>query len=196
MWKIIVNDGETEHGPDWTWIDMRAKHGLDKLASAGVHVPPPLVSKIEELKATMPRDKVAFYNRALGSFESFGLNRNGDGFDRPELVSRHGTFVKNAHYFMHHQNNDPTLSRGRPVASAFNDRTDMVDLIIVADMDKCADQINALESGRRVPTSMGAKVAFDVCTICDHQAKKRDDYCEHVHKLANAPYGKIGRAHV
>jgi len=189
MWKVIVGDGETQYGPDYTWIDMQARHGLDKLASVGIHVPEPLVQKIEELQATMPRDKVAFYNRALGAHESFGLNRNGDGFDRRWLELKHDTFVKNAHYFMHHQNKDPALSRGRPMASAFNDRTDMVDLIIVADMDKCAEQIQALESGKRVPTSMGAKVAFDVCTICEHKARRREDYCQHVHKLASPPYG-------
>ena len=189
MWKVIVNEGETRYGPDTTWIDLRARHGLDKLASGGVHVPPTLVTKIAELQDTIPRDKVAFYNRALGCFESFGLNRNGAGFARDELIRKHATFVSNAHYFQHHCNKDPVLSRGRPVASAFNDRTNMVDLIIVADMDKCAEQIQALESGKRLATSMGAKVAQDVCTICGHGAKRREDYCEHVHKLASPPYG-------
>jgi len=189
MWKVIVGEGESKYGPDYTWIDVHARHGLDKLASAGVHVPRSLAEKVAELQETLSPDKVAFYNRALGSFESFGLNRNGDGFARDELMRKHSTFVSNAHYFQHHQNRDPALSRGRPVASAFNDQTDMVDLIIVADREKCASQIEALESGKRVPTSMGAKVAFDVCTICDHRAKNRDEYCGHVHKLASPPYG-------
>lgn len=88
MWKVMVGDGETQYGPDYTWMDMDARHGgINKLASAGVHVPEELVLKAEELKATMPRDKVAFYNRALGSYESFGLNRNGDGFERPDRKS-------------------------------------------------------------------------------------------------------------
>lgn len=189
MWKAIVSEGETRFGPDYTWLDLSSRHALEKVAGVGVHVPPALEAKVAELRDTIPEGKVAFYNRALGSFEAFGLNRNGDGFSRHELETKHDTFVKNAHYFRHHQNRDPAMSRGRPVASAFNDQTDMIDLIIVADMDKCAEQINALESGKRVPTSMGAKVAFDTCTICDHAAKRRDDYCQHVHKLAQAPYG-------
>lgn len=189
MWKAIVSDGETRYGPDVTWLDLSSRHVLDKLASVGRYVPPELEAKIAMLRDNMPPGKVALYNRALGAFESFGLNRNGDGFERHELIANHGTFVKNAHYFKHHVNRDPALGRGRPVASAFNERTDMVDLIIVADMDKCAEQIHALESGKRVPTSMGAKVAYDVCTICDHRAKTRNEYCEHVHKEASAPYG-------
>jgi len=189
MWKMIVGDGESQYGPDYTWIDFESRSHMNKLASAGIHVPENLSKAIDELKDTLPHNKVAFYNRALGAYESFGLNRNGDGFERHWLEKKHDTFVKNAHYFMHHQNKDPSLSRGRPVASALNEKTNMVDLIIVADMDKCAEQIHALESGKRVPTSMGAKVAYDVCTICGHQAKTRANYCEHVHKLASAPYG-------
>lgn len=189
MFKVIVSDGETKYGPDLTWIDTSSRHALDKVASVGVYVPPSLEAKINELAGRLPRDKVAFYNRALGSFESFGVNRNGDGFARSELAANHDTFVKNANYFKHHVNKDPALSRGKPVASALNEQTDMVDLIIVADRDKCEDQIQALESGGRVPTSMGAKVAFDVCTICGNEAKTRAHYCEHVKMGAFEPYG-------
>jgi hypothetical protein len=189
MWKVIVGDGETHHGPSWTWIDTDSRYSLSKVASRGTYVPPSLAAKISEIQGTLPHDKVAFYNRALGSFESFGLNKNGDGFAEDWLKRNHDTFVKNAHYFKHHVNKDPALGRGRPVASAYNEKTAMVDLIIVADRDKCEEQIQALESGRRVPTSMGAKVAFDVCTICGHQAPNRSMYCEHVKTAALEPYG-------
>lgn len=189
MWKVIVGDGETRYGPSWTWIDTDSRHSLSKVAGHGVYVPPDLASKIQEIQGRLPHDKVAFYNRALGSFESFGLNKNGDGFAEEWLKRNHDTFVKNAYYFKHHQNKDPALGRGRPVASAYNDKTAMVDLIIVADRDKCEEQIQALESGRRVPTSMGAKVAFDVCTICGHHAPNRGEYCEHVKTAAPEPYG-------
>jgi hypothetical protein len=189
MWKVIVGDGETKYGPSWTWIDTSSRHSLAKVASGGVFVPPDLAVKIAEIQGKLPRDKVAFYNRALGAYESFGLNRNGDGFEEDWLRRNHDTFVKNGYYFKHHQNKDPALGRGRPVASAYNDKTAMVDLIIVADRDKCEEQIQALESGRRVPTSMGAKVAFDVCTICGHHAPNRGEYCEHVKTGAMEPYG-------
>jgi hypothetical protein len=189
MWKVIVGDGETRYGPSWTWIDTESRHSLAKVAAHGVYVPPELAKKITEIQGQLPHDKVAFYNRALGSFEAFGLNKNGDGFEESWLRRNHDTFVKNAHYFKHHVNKDPALGRGRPVASAYNDKTAMVDLIIVADRDKCAEQIQALESGRRVPTSMGAKVAFDVCTICGNRAPSRNEYCEHVKTAALEPYG-------
>lgn len=189
MWKVIVNEPETKFGPSWTWLDMSSRHALHKVASTGVFVPPELQAKIAEIQGHLPGDKVAFYNRALGSYEAFGLNRNGDGFEADWLRRNHDTFVKNGHYFKHHQNKDPALGRGRPVASAYNEKTAMVDLIIVADKDKCEEQIQALERGQRVPTSMGAKVAFDVCTICENRAPNRDSYCEHVKTAAMEPYG-------
>jgi len=116
MWKVIVSDGETRFGPSMTWIDTDSRHSLAKVAGVGVHVPPDLAQKIQELQGQLPHDKVAFYNRALGAFESFGLNRNGDGFARGELMRKHATFVSNAHYFKHH-----CFPAGTPVLMA--DRT-------------------------------------------------------------------------
>jgi hypothetical protein len=187
--KIISGMGETSHGPNMQWIDTDSRFAMDKLASVGTHVPPALAAKIAELVEVLPSEKVAFYNRALGSFESYGLNRNGDGFARGELMRKHATFVSDGHYFRHHKNKDPSASYGRPVASAFNDKTDIVDLIIVGDKLACLDEIHRLERHESVPTSMGAKVAFDTCTICDHRARNRGEYCEHVKVGALHPYG-------
>lgn len=135
--------------------------------------------------------KVAFYNRALGGFEAYGLNNNGDGWLEDELRNHHGTFTENGHYFYNHKNNvgiDPAY--GKPIASAFNEKTKMVDLIILADLNKQAQEdIHTLENGGSIPTSMGCRVKFDVCTICGNQAKTRDEYCCHISKTASYPYG-------
>jgi hypothetical protein len=187
--KVIVGLGETSHGPNMQWIDSGSRFALDKLASVGTHIPPELAAKIAELQKTLPSEKVAFYNRALGSFESYGINKNGDGFKRGELLRKHGTFVTDAHYYRHHQNKDPANSYGRPVASAYNEKTDIVDLIIVGDKLACLDEIEKLERGQSVPTSMGAKVAFDTCLICENKARNRMEYCEHVKVGAYLPYG-------
>lgn len=187
--KVIVGLGETSHGPNMQWIDTSSRFALDKLASVGTYIPPELAHKIAELQKTLPADKVAFYNRALGSFESYGINKNGDGFRRGALQKKHATFVSDAHYYRNHQNKDPNNSFGRPVASSFNDKTDIVDLIIVGDKLACLDEIERLERGQSVPTSMGAKVAFDVCLICDHRARNRLEYCDHVKVGAAPPFG-------
>jgi len=194
--KEIKSPTETNFGPSMLWIDSSSKFAMEKIAKAGgltsSHIPPELASVIDQIKGKLPHNKVAFYNRALGSFESYGINKNGDGWFREELMKKHATFVEAARYFRNHANRlgiDPEF--GRPIASAFNRETDMIDLIIVADMDKQAEEdVQTLESGGQVFTSMGCRVKFDVCTICDHHAKNPDEYCEHVHKkLAQWPYG-------
>jgi len=186
---------ETKYGPNMAWIDLSSKFSIEKIARSGgvssSYIPPEMQSFIDSIQGKIPKDKVAFYNRALGEFESYGLNNNGDGWLGDELREHHHTFTKSANYFYNHKNNpsaDP--SYGRPIASAFNERTKMVDLIILADLNKQAEQdIQTLEGGGSIPTSMGCRVKFDVCTICGNQAKTRDEYCCHVSKTASYPYG-------
>lgn len=196
--KIVDGWGETSHGPNMTWIDTSSRFALEKIArAAGIsakYIPGSLQQKIAEIQGKLPPTKVAFYNRALGGFESYGLNNNGDGWFRTELMRKHATFVDHARYFRNHKNKagqDPDF--GRPIASAFNDKTDMVDLIIVGDLDKQAEEdIQMLERGISLPTSMGCKVAFDVCIKCGNKAKHRGEYCEHVKEGAAYPFG-LGR---
>ncbi len=192
--KLVEGWGETQFGPNMSWIDTSSRFSLDKIAKAmgtpTTYIPGSLREKIAEIQGKLPRDKVAFYNRALGTAESYGLNKNGDQWRRGELVRKHATFVDNAKYFRHHANKESDPFYGRPIASAFNERTDMVDLIILADLDKQAeDDIQRLERGLSVPTSMGCRVKFDVCLICAHQARHRGEYCEHVKEGASSPHG-------
>lgn len=193
--KRIDQDQETDFGPSMAWIDVGSKFALEKIAKAqglsSTYIPESLQTVVESIRGRLPRDKVAFYNRALGADESYGINKNGDAWSRAELMRKHGTFVDTARYFRNHANKvgiDPDF--GRPIASAFNDRTDMIDLIIVSDFDKQAqDDVQALESGDQVFTSMGCRVKYDVCKICGHQARNPSEYCEHVSKTASWPYG-------
>ncbi len=190
--KIVEGWGETQFGPNAYWIDVHSKFAMEKIArSVGkAFVPPELQSKIAELQGRLPGDKVAFYNRALGCAESYGINKNGDQWRRHELIAHHGTFVSDAHYFDHHKNQDPRLGWGKVAASAWNPRTDMVDLIIVSDLNKQAEQdIQLLERGLSVPTSMGCRVQYDVCLVCGNKARHRGEYCEHVKEGAVHPYG-------
>lgn len=172
--KVVDGWGETSHGPSLSWIDTGSRHALEKMArqvgTLPTHVPAALATKIAELQGTLPRDKVAFYNRALGCFEAYGLNNNGDGWFRSELMAKHATFVDHAKYFRSHANQlargDPYF--GQPVASAYNPLTDMVDLIIVADFDKQAQEdIQLLERGQPAYTSMGCFVAGTMVTMAD-----------------------------
>lgn len=193
--KRIDQATETTYGPSMAWIDVSSRFALQKIARAAglseVYMPPKLAQVIETIRGRLPRDKVAFYNRALGDFETYGINKNGDGWERHWLQRKHATFIRDAEYYHNHANKrgvDPGF--GRPIASAFNDKTNMVDLIIVADMDKQASEdVQTLESGGQVFTSMGCRVKYDTCLICEHKASHPGEYCEHVSKTASWPYG-------
>jgi hypothetical protein len=189
MLKVWSASGETKFGPSSQWIDTSSRHSFEKIASVCPFIPPALEEFINELNGKLPREKVAFYNRAVPAFESYGENRNGDAFWRRELMEKHATFVSHGHYFRHHVNKDPSIAQGRPIASAFNDQTDMVDLVIMADRDRVEDRIHMLERGEKVATSMGCHVKYDVCSICGNKAATRKQYCKHVEKNASYPFG-------
>ena len=125
---------------------------------------------------------------ALGSYEYWGANNNGDGFYEADLCSDsddHGyrSFMKHAHVFQHHRNKDPSKAMGKIVLATYNRAMRRVELIEELDMQKAAAHLDQWEKTGSLPTSMGCKVAYDVCSECGHKARRPAHYCEHA-KLA------------
>lgn len=138
---------------------------------------------------------------ALGAMESYGTNRNGDGFNKqaceyhlPEpkknvkaiiklasgLIGHHRTFL-NGHCFKHHQNKDPDRKIGDVKAAAFNHDMNRVELIIrVPHNDEWNTDLEKLANGKDIPFSMACKVAYDICSICGNRASSRGEYCNHL----------------
>jgi hypothetical protein len=123
---------------------------------------------------------------ALGAGEFFGPNINSDYFPWDALAHEgddygYKTFLR-AHAFQHHANKDPARAFGVPVHSILNTHMKRVELIIRLDRDQARAQgadgiITRVEKGEFPDVSMGCKVPFDVCSICGHRSKTRDDYC-------------------
>lgn len=154
--------------------------GMDKIASLRTHVPERLARIADEIEAR-PNEKLAYlYIRALGAGEVYGPNNNGDFFKRAELIDNHRTFETDAHFFRHHQNKDPQNSIGDVVAAEYNYELDTVDLITRSPIEKIASDLEKMKQGGTLATSMGAKVPFDVCSVCNTQATKRIFYCNHL----------------
>ena len=55
-----------------------------------------------------------------------------------------------------------------------------IELVVGLDNDKCAEEIQKLAEGKQINVSMAAKVAFDKCTWCGHEAKTDNDRCSHI----------------
>ncbi len=121
---------------------------------------------------------------AMGATESFGANRNADGFKRAELQRTHHTFVDNGHVFENHRNTDPVKAQGTIKHSAYNDDMDRVELVISVKNDKWENELHKLASGKDVTVSMACKVAYDVCEICGNKAPNRSKYCGGMRKFA------------
>ena len=109
----------------------------------------------------------------------------------------HTTFY-NSNAFKHHANKDPNKGFGRVVMTAWNDSMKRVEIIIaldrrLAEINGATDIIEKIENGEYPDVSMGCKVPFDICTICGHKSKTRNDYCEHAKNMMGKilPDGRI-----
>ena len=121
---------------------------------------------------------------ALGAYEAWGPNNNGDAFREQDLMvdsDDHGyrSFKKHAHVFRHHKNQDPNLAVGKVVLAAYNREMKRVEVIEELNNARAGDLLAKWEYEGSLPTSMGCKVAYDVCSICNNRAPSARQYCDH-----------------
>jgi hypothetical protein len=134
------------------------------------------------------------YVLALGSWEFYGENRNGDGFpespymshlnppwisDKETLVQHYKSF-ESAHNFRHHVNKDPQKAVGKVLRAFWNPTMHRVELVVDLDNSKAPDLAERIAAGEFPPVSMGTRVPFDRCTICGNTAPTRAQYCNHL----------------
>lgn len=177
----------------------------------------PIMPQIREWMSSYKPDEnqIAILVNALGSSEYWGQNVNGDIF--PETALLHDcrnhasighpvddftgkvlppygywTFL-NAHPFMHHRNKDPARAFGRVAFACWNPKMHRVELIVILDKRKAMlhgaqGVIDRILAGEYPDVSMGCRVPYDVCTICNNKSKTRNDYCACVKQIG---MGKI-----
>jgi len=126
---------------------------------------------------------------ALGAYEAWGPNKNGDAFTEKACEEYHHTFVTTpARYYKHHKNKDPKISFGKVAYSCYNKGMKRVELLVIANGTKEAaerngglvlddETLNRLERNDPIGWSMACKVAYDVCSICGNKAPNRLAYC-------------------
>jgi hypothetical protein len=145
------------------------------------------LSSIEDFK--IKKGEVPVHFIAVGAYEAYGLNRNGDGFDEQTCRDHHQSFEKFAKAFRSHKNK-PHLGHphyGVIKKSAYNDEMRRIELLVAYNGTKeAADRNGGLVADKELAKlakdeslagSMACSVAHDVCTCCGNQAKTRDDYC-------------------
>lgn len=151
---------------------------------------------------------------ALGAGEYWGSNVNGDLFPEKALIHApsdwEGLMVRDpdqarlvgqqwdygfptfmgAFPYKHHINKDPSRAFGRVELAVWNPKMHRVELVVYLDRALCKqfdayDIIERIERGEFPDVSMGCRVPFDVCTICENRSKTRHDYCQHAATMMN-----------
>lgn len=135
----------------------------------------------DELKP--PEGKTGIHLVALGEMETYGFNRNADGFKQADCRDRCDTFVKYGHVYQHHRNKDPeTQGMGEIKCAAYNPDMHRVELYIWADNEKAHDHLERLEKTGEVSFSMACTVPTDTCSLCGATRTGPGDpnECEHI----------------
>lgn len=127
----------------------------------------------------------------LGAGEYWGSNLNGDYFPEKALKEYHKTFHR-AMVYVNHDHDDPEKAIGKVIFSSYNDApyAKRVELIVAIDKSNPRAQrtVEAIESGRGIKVSMGCKVPYDRCSVCNNIAATRKQYCSHLKHEMNRLY--------
>ena len=164
----------------------------------------PALEYIKTVQPTPGRTVVLILG--LGSFEAYGLNRNGDGFNvhaynigkeptcgccrldrgrdawvtEDECVQNHYRTYENGHVFRHHVNKDPKKSIGKILKAFWNPFMHRVEVLEDIDNARAPDLVQQIADGEFPAKSMGCRIKFDVCTKCGHRSPTRKQYCDHL----------------
>lgn len=186
MIKYVEFDSIDETGQHITPVN--SLYQMNKIASGAYS--PEIMKVIYGMKKNPNRYDVVI--NALGSYEVWGNNRNGDAFPESGLThlslrtdmgtaEDYGfkTFEYYAKWFRNHVNKPTSPNFGEVIYSHWNPIIHRVELIVGIDVAKDSETVQALENGELVSVSMGCRVAFDTCSICGNNAKTRKEYCIH-----------------
>jgi hypothetical protein len=139
------------------------------------------------------KDHFLIHSTAMGDQETYGPNKNGDGWPKEALARKHQTFVTNGHFFREHRNRDPKQKIGDIKYAAFRSVADggmgRVELLKWGHKKLAEEEYELAKAGKELCFSMSARVPEDVCSCCDHHAKRASDYCDHLkfHMLQYRP---------
>ncbi len=199
MRKIIELEDHFKTGELTVQLVLPTRRGAFDVSRVTKHAS----DALDYIKNVMPEPgKTHLLLLAMGAEETYGPNRNGDGFSEfpvpargkeaaergerwfiapgQELTKHYQSFETNpAHAFKHHQNKDPAKASGYVKKAFWNPRMHRVELLTLVDNEKDAEWIERVEAGEYPAVSMGCRIKYDVCSNCGNHAPTRADYCKH-----------------
>lgn len=193
MDKLLLFPGRSDQGVFNYLIDAEKSY-LEKHAC---EYNPTIAAYINSAKPIKGKTQILL--TALGAYEYWSYNSNGDAFPETALAYSgpeygHKTFEEHAKIYKYHVNKDPAAAFGDVILSVYNPRYHRVELIVSLDNERAPDIRRRIEDGEDVEWSMGAKVPFDVCSICGNKAPTRKQYCEHLKYYMGRIYPPANKA--
>jgi hypothetical protein len=127
------------------------------------------------------KDHFMLHVVAMGDQETYGPNKNGDGFPKEALEKFHPSFVSDGCFFREHKNRcQETQGIGTIKASAFNPKMRRVELVVHGNKKKASAEYEKAKSGKALSFSMSCRVPYDICSCCEKKASSPRNYCEHL----------------
>ena len=131
---------------------------------------------------------LAFATRAISANESWGANKNGDAFERDQLVQHYKTFVLKPHLLDHKM--EIPFVRGIIAHAAWRPLTaprvgDFVETLIFVDKEDFPKYAAEIEKGIVNSFSMGVEVKEAQCSHCNNIAFTPNQLCHHAKHLKN-----------
>lgn len=127
------------------------------------------------------KDHFMLHVVAMGDQETYGPNKNGDGFPKEALEKFHPTFISDGCFFREHRNRcQQTQGIGSIKASAYNPKMRRVELIVHGNKEKAAKEYEMAKAGKALSFSMSCRVPYDICNCCEKKASSPANYCDHL----------------
>jgi len=124
------------------------------------------------------------------------INQNYDAWPSAELKKSYRSFIGKP-CFVNHQNEDPSLARGRVVAARYIEKgaDKYIEVVQEIDAKRFPKLAKEIRSGGLDSVSMGVEAGFTICSVCENRATDPDDMCSHIllHKGETMRNKKTGK---
>nr|DAF78923.1 MAG TPA: hypothetical protein [Caudoviricetes sp.] len=122
------------------------------------------------------KDHFLIHITAIGDDETYGFNKNADGFPKKANEKYYKTFETNANLFREHNSSSPENRIGIIKAAAYNKDMHRIEVVAWANIKKAAAEYEAALAGKPLSSSMGASVPCDRDNISGKLSKNPSEY--------------------
>lgn len=149
------------------------------------------------------KDHFLIHITALGDDETYGFNKNADGFPKKANEKYYKTFETNANLFREHNSSSPKNRIGIIKAAAYNPDMHRVEVVAWGNIKKAAAEYEAALAGKPLSSSMGASVPWDRDNISGKHSRNPSEYepwmkrfpCKFIEEWDGKPINKWAYVH-